>query len=379
MLRNFLKYIEKCFRKRYNRKNKSYDPTESVIMKKVTITDVAKAAQTSPTTVSRVLNNTEYPVSLELRERILNAARTLGYAQSVPSRKKSCAEQRDIGVIMPNITNLFYPQTVLGIEGAIADSGYNILLFNTLRNKKREQECLQLLFERQVKGVIISAVDNTIDNLGKYLNSGMKFVLLDQLVDDSNGCPSLNFDSRKGARMAIKHLVAKGHRRIAFATTPLTRWTRMETFKGYKEALALADIEFDEDLVFIASEEQEGISSNYEVDAGKRLAVEFHDKGGPATAILCVNDMVAFGVIKELADLGVQVPEDVSIIGFDDIPLSEVFIPSLTTIRYPAYDTGKLAAMLLLDNMSNNLNQLSINMKMDPQFVERRTVRDLNA
>lgn len=347
-------------------------------MKKVTITDVAKAASTSPTTVSRVLNNTEYPVSIELRERILSAVRELGYAQNLPNRKKNCVEQRDIGVIIPNITNLFYPQTVLGIEGAIADSGYNILLFNTLRSKKREQECLQLLYERQVKGVIISAVDNNIDNLNKYLNSGMKFVLLDQLIKDSSGCPSLNFDSRKGARMAIKHLVAKGHRRIAFATTPLTRWTREETFKGYKEALALADIEFDEELVFVASEEQEGMSSNYEVEAGKRLAVEFHKKGCAATAILCVNDMVAFGVITELADLGIRVPEDISIIGFDDIPLAEVFIPTLTTVRYPAYDTGKLAAMLLLDNMSNNFNQLSINMKMDPQFVERHTVRDLN-
>ncbi len=346
-------------------------------MKKVTITDIAKQAQTSPTTVSRVLNNTEYPVSVELRERILSAVRELGYVVGSPVRKKSGTEHRDIGVIMPNITNVFYPQTVLGIESVIADSGYNILLFNTLRSKKREQECLQLLYERQVKGVIISAVDNTIDNLSKYLSSGMKFVLLDQLIEDGSGCPSLNFDSRRGARMAIKHLAARGHKRIAFATTPLTRWTREETFKGYKEALAIADIDFDPSLVFVASQEHEGMSSNYEVEVGKKLALEFYSKGCPATAILCVNDMVAFGVIKELSNLGVRIPTDVSIIGFDDIPLAEVFIPSLTTVRYPAYDTGKLAAMLLLDNINSSLGPFSLNMKMDPVFVERCTVRDL--
>ncbi len=346
--------------------------------RKSTINDVAKMAQTSATTVSRVMNDVDYPVSNELRVRIKDAARALNYIPNTTAKNLRKSMTRDIGVIIPNITNLFYPQTVLGIESAVSGSGYNLLLFNTLRSKQRENKCLEMLCERQVKGVIISAVDESIDNIQRYMNRGMHFVLLDQRIEGIS-CPSLHFDSRKGARMAVRHFLEKGHSRIALASTPLTRYTRNEIHKGYKEALSGAGLEYDEQLVFVTDSELETEDANYEVDAGRNIAERFMESKCGATAILCVNDMVAFGVIRTLAKHGIRVPEDVSVIGFDDIPFASVYLPSLTTIRYPAYETGKLASMLLLESVSNQTQQVELSMKMEPVFVERNTVRDLKA
>lgn len=346
--------------------------------KKATINDVARAAGTSVTTVSRVMNNVDYPVSSELRERIKQAARALSYVPNTAAKNLRKNTSADVGVIIPNITNLFYPQTVLGIESSVRDSGCNLLLFNTLRSKQRENECLEMLCERQVKGVIISPVSNTIDNIQKYINRGMHFVLLDQHIEGVS-CPSLNFDSRKGARIAMRPFFDNGHRRIAFATTPLTRWTREEIHRGYREVLREKEVEYDPALIFVAGDESETEDANYEVDAGRDIAESFLAARCDATAILCVNDMVAFGVIKTLANRGVRVPQDISVIGFDDVPFAGVYLPSLTTIRYPAYETGKLAAMLLLENMNNSSAPVELNMRMEPRFIERDTVFAIGA
>jgi LacI family transcriptional regulator len=226
------------------------------VNKRATIRDVAQKAGTSITTVSRVINDVNYPVSAGLRERIRQIAKNLNYTPNSAARSLRKSLSRDIGVIIPNITNLFYPQTVLGIEAAIRGSGYHLLLFNTLRSRQLENEYLQMLWDRQVKGVIISAVENNIDNVQKYISKGMHFVLLDQMIE-SPSVPSINFDSRKGARIAVNHLIEKGHRRIALATTPLTRWTRQETQKGYVEALKAARIGYDKRLFFVSSAETE--------------------------------------------------------------------------------------------------------------------------
>jgi LacI family transcriptional regulator len=233
-----------------------------------------------------------------------------------------------------------------------------------------------MLWDRQVKGVIISAVENNIDNVQKYISKGMHFVLLDQMIE-SPLVPSINFDSRKGARIAVNHLIEKGHRRIALATTPLTRWTRQETQRGYAEALKAARIGYDKRLIFVSSAETETEDSNYEVEAGKAIAKNFLLSKNNATAILCVNDMLAFGVIKILAANGMRVPEDISIVGFDDIPLAEVFQPSLTTVRCPSYETGKLAGMLLLESVDKGTEQMEITMRTEPQLIERETVKQL--
>ncbi|NLF28149.1 MAG: LacI family transcriptional regulator [Clostridiales bacterium] len=345
--------------------------------KKVTIKDIAREAGASIATVSRVLNGRNYPVSNDLRARILDAVRRLDYAPGAAAASSRRSASRDIGVLIPNITNPFYPQAFLGIEAVLREKGYNILLFNTFRSIQRERECLKLLMEKQVRGVIISMVEGEADDLVRYADHGMQFVLLDQTMPGLN-CPSINFDSRRGAMMAIEHLLKNGHGRIAFATTPLVRSSRIDTHRGYREALAAADIPYRGEYVFISPSEPEEEHQNYELDAGRAIAGKFLSEGCDATAIFCVNDMLAIGVMNALIESGVRIPEDVSIVGFDDIAFAGVYNPQLTTVHSPIYDTGKLAAMLLLENMVNSgRSQIAFNVNLEPTLVERKTVRNL--
>lgn len=344
--------------------------------KKVTIKDIAKEAETSIATVSRVINNSNYPVSKELRNRILSIVSQVNYSHGSSALNSPRRQNRDVAILIPNISNPFYPQAILGIESVLHEKGYNILLYNTLRSKQRENECLELLQERQVRGVIISTVENDAESLAAYANQGMQLVLLDQAGSLPN-CPSIHFDSSRGARMAMEYLFKNGHRHIAFATTPLVRSTRIDTYQGYCEALKGANIYYRSDYIFVARDELVASDQNYELAAGRLLAQEFINSGCDATAILCVNDMLAIGLINTLIEHGVHIPGDVSVVGFDDIPFAGVYNPQLTTVRYPIYEAGRLAALLLESMLDGSAGHLGLCMNLEPCFVPRQTVKNL--
>lgn len=345
---------------------------------RTTIKDVAAAAGVSVATVSRVLSNADYPVSTELRARVANAARELSFAYTVAPRQARGHDSREIALIIPNISNPFYMQTVQGISSVCYENGYQLLLCNTQQDAAREAYYLQDLYNRKINGVIISSISESPNTLTSYIGRGMTFIQLDQRFDDDAGF-NISYDSRHGARMAVRYLIENGHKRIAFASTPLTRWTRKEIYKGYIEQLKKADIEPDEGLVFIRGNEIPGDLENYEVPVGEALAAQLLESGCGATAVLCVNDMVAFGMIHGLYNLGVSVPDGISVMGFDDIPFSKSFVPSLTTIHCPAYETGRISAMMLIDRLqSSNAAAAPLNMNMQPTLVERRSVRNLN-
>lgn len=161
--------------------------------KRATIHDVAKAAQTSIATVSRVMSNSDYPVSEQLRQKIKEEARRLKYIPNSSATKSyRKATSQDIGVIIPNISNQFYAMTLLGIESVARQNGYNIVLFNSLNDAQKETEYLDILFERSVKGVILSSVKQYSEDVQFYLDNGMKFVLLDQKLENID-CPTLAF------------------------------------------------------------------------------------------------------------------------------------------------------------------------------------------
>lgn len=343
--------------------------------KRVTIHDVARAAETSATTVSRVLSETGYPVREELRSRILKAVRELNYKPNVIAQSLKSNKSRDIGVIMPTITNPFYSNAVLGMEEEANRNNYNLLLCNTLRDPEREARYLQMLYEKQVKGIILSSVGENHKIIEEINNSGVSFVLLDQRIPNDN-CSFVGFDVHAGAKMGVKHLIDCGHRRIAFVTTPITRWSRRMALQGYKDALQSAQIAFSENYVLVSRNEEEGEEEGYEVRAGRSLATDFIKRRLDATAVLTVNDMVAFGFIQELNRHGKKVPEDISVMGFDDIPFASLFSPALTTICHPSYETGKLAAKVLFEKL-NDARGFVLNVKLEPRLVVRDSVRRL--
>ena len=344
--------------------------------KKATIHDVAKAAGTSATTVSRVVNDTGYPITAELRQRVLAAAALLNYSPSALARSLKNSQPREIGIIVPNISNPFYAQTILGIEQAIHDHNYNIILCNTFRRNEKEREYMQMLYDKRVMGAIVSAAAENGSNVIDFTNKGMTFVLLDQKIEGSD-CRNINFDFREGARLAANYLLDKGHRKTALITSPITRWSRREIYAGYLDALK-NNVRFpaSEPIVFESTAEREIDDTIYENSVGRQMAQQFLASHCDATGVLCVNDMVAFGFIQELHEKGISVPEDVSVIGFDDIPFAAMFSPALTTVRCSAMQIGQLAGRMLIDQLNGSQNCES-NIRLEPRIVERRSVRDL--
>lgn len=342
--------------------------------KQATIREVAKLAGVSIATASRALNNPDYPVDARLRQKVRDAADKLQYVPNVMAqalRRDSC---HDIGLVIPNVSNPFYLQTMLGINNVLAQQSYQMILCNTMRNAEQERSYLRQLYERQTKGIIISTVDESCDVIKEYARRGMKFVLLDQLPDGVES-PGIHFDSRAGARMAAEYLISQGHRRIAFATMPMTRCTRIEMHKGYRDAHLMSNLPYDPALVYESAPDPASLSDDPELQAGHEIASRFLHDGRKATAIMCNNDMVAIGVIQTLLKHGVRVPQDVSVMGFDDIPFASAFLPALTTIHCPAAETGRLAALMMLDMLSNNTNNaMAVSMNLAPSLVVRDSV-----
>lgn len=341
--------------------------------KTATIRDVAKLAGVSLATVSRVLNDADYPVSPELKAKVKSAAERLEYVPNTMARALRSEITRDIGLLIPNISNQFYLQAMTGIQSVLSKKNYSVILCNTMRSSEQERNWLRLLFERQVKGVILSSVDENAQIVREYSQKGMKFVLLDQKLSgvESTG---IIFDSRAGSRMAAEHLISLGHRRIAFATLPMVRWTRTEMHLGYRDALLGAGLAYDPALVYECDPAGTDPDSDQELEAGARIAEAFLRDGCPATAIVCINDMLAIGLIKRLKKNGIRVPRDVSVFGFDDIPFASTFEPSLTTVHYPALEAGRLAALLMLENLNGGKTELPLSMQLTPSLVIRDTV-----
>lgn len=341
--------------------------------KQTTIRDVAALAGVSLATVSRALNDPDYPMSTALRQKVREAAAELEYVPNMAARSLRRDMGRDIGIVIPNVSNPFYLQTLLGIDDVLSKNKYSMILCSSMRDPEQEKRYLKELYERQVKGIILSSVDDNAEAVREYIRKGMKFVLLDQHIAGID-CPGINFDSRAGARAAVEYLVSQGHEKIAFATMPLTRWTRTQMYKGYQDGLQAAGLTQDEKLFYVCSLQQRDTSGDLELAVGCNISEKFLKDGCPATAIMCINDMIAFGIIKTLVKGGVRVPEDVSVIGFDDVPFAETFLPALTTVRCPSVETGRLAALMLLDTISSGSSDMTLSMNLAPRLMVRDTV-----
>lgn len=338
-----------------------------------TIYDVAKLAGTSVATASRVLSGSDYPVSPAARQRVKDAAAKLGYVPNTLAKSLRHSANPDVGVVLPSVSNPFYQQALIGISDVLSQNDCNIILCNTKLSAEKEHLCLRQLFERQVKGVILSSVDTTSDVIREYSQKGMRFVLLDQFFEDLQ-TPGLIFDTYTGSKLAVEHLIEQGHRRIAFGTTSMDTWTRKQMFRGYRDALLTAGLEFDPQLVFECPVEAIMTSTDQDLGIGRQIALAYMDSDRSATAIFCINDMAAIGVIRTLKIRGVNVPEDLSIIGFNDIPIAAAYDPPLTTVSYPAANAGRLAAMMLTDTLAP---EMALTMNLVPQLIKRNTVKNL--
>ena len=310
-----------------------------------TIHDVARAADVSVATVSRVLNNSP-AVTEKTRKMVIDVISELKYQPNLLGRNLRRMETRMVLVLLPSISNPFYSQIVKGIEDVGHENGYNIMLCNTDSNKQREKVYLELLKNKLLDGVIFMAPELDKDALSEI---GKSFPVVQCCeYKEGTGVSHVSIDNTSASLKATNHLIAMGHRRIAMLSCENNFVSTACRESGYKKALENAGIEFDASLIKYG---------DYGFKSGLELTKQLLSIEKKPTAIFAVSDMMAIGGAKAVRENGLKIPEDMAIMGFDDIDFASMVDPMLTTISQPKYDLGCTAMVLLLKQVNGELKE----------------------
>ncbi len=302
-----------------------------------TIKDVAQAAGVSITTVSHTINGTRR-VSDELRERVLRAMQQLDYHPNGLARGLRMGETKTIGLIVPDNSNPFFAEIARTIENIGFQNGYSVILCNSDGNTEKQQTYVHVLAMKQVDGIIFISAGRSTSDLRFLIDDGIEVVLVDRDEPD----PAIDIvlvDNEQGGYNATRYLLDLGHRRIACILGPDSLSPSEQRAAGYRRAISEAGLELPADFV---------VGGDFMLAGGELAAVELLGRPDPPTAIFVCNDMMAIGAIRGARGRGVRVPEDLSIVGFDDIPLAGAVFPPLTTMAQPTAQIGALATELLL-------------------------------
>lgn len=333
---------------------------------KVTISDIARMANVSKATVSRVINNKPEGVGKETRDKVLRIVEEAGFHPSMVARGLVTKKTKSIGLIITDIANSFYPLLVRGAEDYANKLGYSLFLCNSDNNPEKEREYIKAFIEKSVDGVILSSSMNETSYHYSILKSkNIPLVVLDRCVEGKQYDASVFFNNVKGAYIAVNYLIDKGHKDIAFISGTKSLVISKNRLKGYRMALEEKNIKVREDII---------VEGNYQYESGYKRVVELIDQGKTFTAIFAGNDSMAIGAIKALKSRNIEVPDQVEIIGFDNVDISSHFDPELSTIGQPAYEMGFKGAMQLIKLIEGK----QIDKKdiiLEPELVLRGTTK----
>jgi LacI family transcriptional regulator len=302
------------------------------------ITDVARLAGVSPATASRVVSDAPYAVSAPTRERVLDAARALDYVPNALARGLLKSYVPVVGVIVHDITDPYFAEVVRGVEDAASPGGSLVITCSSDRVAERENSYVRLLRSMRAGTVIFagSGLDDPAFNegMGRHLAAMRAYgAAVVHLSPYASGEPEIGVDNVAGIAGMIAALVALGHRRIGFLAGPTSLYVARERLDGYRRGLADAGIPFDERLA---------VSTGFSQEAGARAVDQLLARDVPFTAICAANDLLALGALRHLQELGIDVPREVSVAGFDDIQTAAMIAPSLSTVRLPLHQIGRL-------------------------------------
>lgn len=260
------------------------------------------------------------------------------YRPNALARGLVTRQTKTIGLIIPDISNLFFASTSRGIEDRANEKGYTVIFCNTDDKKDKEERAFDVLNAKQVDGIICTPTTetNSDDIIRRCKEASIPIVILDRVLKDES-VYTVYLNNTFGGFLATRDFLQKGHRKVGCITGPKNIQNSQARYKGYRMALTEAKIEIDKRLVF---------EGDYRVDSGFEGAHSLIDAG--ATAIFACNDMMAYGVYKAATVLGLVIPDDISVIGFDDIYTSEILQPSLTSVRQPAYEMGVAGSDILI-------------------------------
>jgi LacI family transcriptional regulator len=321
-----------------------------------TIKDVAREAGVSVATVSRVLNDTGY-VGTDTRKKVMKAIAQLKYSPNEVARSLYKRESRLIGLLLPDITNPFFPQLARGVEDELGESGFRLLLGNSDENTEKELDYIQTFVQNNVVG-IISATNHVDYQI--YNELKLPLVLLDRT---SQEFPAVYADGREGGRLAARTLIDKGAERITLVKGPAHVKPAQDRYMGALEELSRTDVDFS-----VLS------TTSYSFEEAKGWAEELFEKFPDTDGVIASNDIVGIAILHEALKLGKRIPEELQIIGYDDIPQSSLSYPTLSTIRQPAYEMGREAAQLLINIIKKEKN-IEQTVQMPVELIERNTTR----
>ena len=327
----------------------------------VTIKDVAKAAGVSVATVSRVLNNSA-TVSTAATEQVNKAIKELGYSPNFLGRNLRKCETNVILAIIPSTEHTFYSDIVRGMQNAASEQGYDILLSTSNSMLNTEMRMLNMLFNRTVDAAILLGTQIDAATLNE-LNSKYYIALCCERVEGANVL-TVTVDDEGGAYTAVKNFISLGHTKIAMVSTAGTALSSKDREKGYIKALKENNIPINEDYIFRGS---------YDYTDGAKAFDYFMKLPDPPTAVFCISDLLAVGTIKRALTTGYKVGEDISVCGFDNIQLSSLYTPGITTVEQPCYEIGRTVVTELISNI-NHAKRQSRHFKLDYKLIQRNSV-----
>ncbi len=306
-----------------------------------TMVDVARLAGVSTATVSRVLNDPDR-VKTETRETVLRAIASCGYQYNALARGFVTKRSNTIGVIVPSITNAIFAESIAGVQEVAARHGYQVILGNTDYEPEKERLLIRTFREMQVEGLVITTTDPANESLRTLSREKVPFLLLYSTIR-RGPISCIGVDNILGGEMAVSHLIGLGHRRIGmlagtFAVSDKSR----HRWLGYRGALKKSGILYDPRLV---------VQMPYRLKSGSAGVERLMALAAPPTAVFCSNDYMAMGAIQGAREAGLDLPADLSLIGFDDSPFSPFLTPRLSTIRQPAHEMGEVAAEALFQRI----------------------------
>jgi LacI family transcriptional regulator len=329
----------------------------------VTIKDIAKKAGVSYSTVSRALNNDKI-IKQETRERIARIAREMGYKPNAIARGLVMKETNTLGLVIPDITNPFYPEVARGIEECANEYGYTIFLCNSNWDSVKENKYIDILQSKRVDGIIVAPVSQELDIIRKTYAASMPVVFVGKKIEFSNSSYVV-IDNRKGGFIATEYLLNKGYTRIAFIGGLEKDSTNHDRLMGYQDALKINNIPVDPSIIKQGS---------FKRESGYDSMISLLEQGNEIQAVFAGNDVIAFGVMQAIRAKGLRIPEDIAVVGFDNIPISGYPEISLTTVDQDKYKIGRLAAEMAINYIKNSEDTWeSKAVVLEPKLVVRNS------
>jgi LacI family transcriptional regulator len=328
-----------------------------------TIREVAESAGVSYATVSHVINNTRL-VSQETRERVLAAMDALNYRPNALARSLRQGKTNTLGLVLPDSANPFFAEISRGIEDEAFKKGYSVFLCNTELDTQRELFYVDVLSKKQVDGIIFVAAGDQVDSLDFLRSRNMPVVMIDRNLPNVEVDAVLT-DNRLGGYLATRHLLELGHTRIACISGPSSITPSAERMIGYRRALEEAGLSYDEGLV---------LRGDYHAQSGMEITHSILAMKPRPTAIFALNDLMALGALRAAAEAGCSVPQNLAVVGYDDLELAQYTNPPLTTIAQPKKEVGAQAIHLLVDRIARK-DRAPSRLVLPPELIVRRSTQ----